>query len=69
MSNGSMTDTYANVPDKSQQAPDFELPDTNMKTHRLSDYKGKKMILAFFPAENPQFALGKCVILEILLAS
>ena len=56
-----MTDTYANVPDKSQQAPDFELPDTNMKTHRLSDYKGKKMILAFFPAaESPVCTREMC---------
>ena len=52
MSNGSIADTYANVPDKSQQAPNFELPDTDMKTHRLTDYRGKKMILAFFPASR-----------------
>ena len=24
------------------KAPDFELPDQNGKTHRLSDYTGKK---------------------------
>ena len=33
-----------------QKAPDFELPDENMKNHKLSDYRGKKTILAFFPA-------------------
>ena len=27
------------------KAPDFELPDQNGKTHRLSDYTGKKVIL------------------------
>ncbi len=59
MSNGSIADTYANVPDKSQQAPNFELPDTDMKTHRLGDYRGKKMILAFFPAaESPVCTSG-----------
>ena len=29
------------------KAPDFELPDQNGKTHRLSDYTGKKVILYF----------------------
>jgi peroxiredoxin len=61
MSNGSIADTYANFPDKSQQAPDFELPDIDMKTHRLSDYRGKKMILAFFPAaESPVCTREMC---------
>lgn len=61
MSNSSMTDTYANVPDQSQQAPDFELPDIEMKPHRLSDYKGKKTILAFFPAaESPVCTREMC---------
>ena len=31
------------------KAPDFELPDQNGKTHRLSDYTGKKVILYFYP--------------------
>lgn len=30
----------------SLQAPDFELPDLDGKTHRLSDYRGKKVLLA-----------------------
>ena|SRR5215831_1321769 len=61
MSNSSMTDTYANVPNQSQQAPDFELPDIEMKPHRLSDYKGKKTILAFFPAaESPVCTREMC---------
>ncbi|MBR4478309.1 MAG: redoxin domain-containing protein, partial [Spirochaetales bacterium] len=29
------------------KAPDFELQDQNGKTHRLSDYQGKKVILYF----------------------
>lgn len=43
------------------EAPDFELPDTNMKTHKLSKYRGKKLVLAFFPAaESPVCTLEMC---------
>lgn len=34
------------------KAPDFELPDQNGKMHKLSDYKGKKVILYFYPKDN-----------------
>ena len=30
-------------------APAFELPDTDKKMHKLSDYKGKPLVLLFFP--------------------
>ena len=30
----------------SLEAPDFELPDLDGKMHRLSDYRGKKVLLA-----------------------
>jgi len=30
----------------SLEAPDFELPDLDSKMHRLSDYRGKKVLLA-----------------------
>jgi glutaredoxin-dependent peroxiredoxin len=44
-----------------QDAPDFELPDTDMNTHKLSDYRGKRLILAFFPAaESPVCTLEMC---------
>ncbi len=33
-------------------APDFELPDQDGKIHRLSDYRGKKVILYFYPKDN-----------------
>ncbi len=33
-------------------APDFELPDQNGEMHKLSDYRGKKVILYFYPKDN-----------------
>lgn len=33
-------------------AKDFELPDQNGKIHRLSDYKGKWVILYFYPKDD-----------------
>src|SRR5688572_5364428 len=36
--------------DVGSKAPDFELPDSDKKMHKLSDYKGKNVVLLFFPA-------------------
>jgi peroxiredoxin Q/BCP len=33
------------------QAPEFELPGTGEKTYRLSDYRGRRVILAFYPGD------------------
>ena len=33
-----------------EKAPDFELPDTDLKKVKLSDFKGKVVVLAFYPA-------------------
>jgi len=33
-------------------APDFELKDGDGKTHKLSDYNGKKVVLYFYPKNN-----------------
>jgi len=34
------------------KAPGFSLPDQNGKIHSLEDYKGKKVILYFYPRDN-----------------
>lgn len=34
-----------------QAAPDFALPDQNGKVQRLSDYRGKVVVLAFYPKD------------------
>ena len=34
------------------KAPDFKLPDQNGEMHSLSDYKGQKVILYFYPKDN-----------------
>ena len=33
------------------QAPDFTLPDQNGEEHSLSDYRGKKVVLYFYPRD------------------
>jgi peroxiredoxin Q/BCP len=32
-------------------APDFALPGTGERTYRLSDYRGRKLVLAFYPGD------------------
>lgn len=34
------------------KAPNFELPDQNGEVHSLEDYRGKKVILYFYPKDN-----------------
>lgn len=34
------------------QAPDFTLPDQNGEIHSLSDYRGQKVVLYFYPRDN-----------------
>jgi len=33
------------------RAPEFELPGTGGKTYRLADYRGRKLVLAFYPGD------------------
>lgn len=37
--------------DVGDSAPDFALPGTGDKTYRLSDYRGRNLILAFYPGD------------------
>ena len=61
-------------------APDFELPDQNGEMHTLSQYRGKKVILYFYPKDNtsgwakqacgyseriPRFSKKNAVVLEV----
>jgi peroxiredoxin len=56
-----MSNKSASSIEMGMEAPDFELPDIDMKTHKLSDYRGKKLVLAFFPAaESPVCTLEMC---------
>lgn len=34
------------------KAPAFELPDQNGEMHTLEEYKGKKVVLYFYPRDN-----------------
>ena len=34
------------------KAPDFTLPDQDGVEHSLSDYRGKKVVLYFYPKDN-----------------
>jgi peroxiredoxin Q/BCP len=37
--------------DVGDPAPDFELPGTGGRSYRLSEYRGRKVILAFYPGD------------------
>jgi peroxiredoxin len=49
------------IPNKGDMAPDFELPDINMKMYKLRDFQKKKVVLVFFPAaESPVCTAEMC---------
>ena len=49
------------MPTEGERAPDFELPDQDGRTHRLSDYAGKNVVLYFYPkADTPGCTTQAC---------
>lgn len=40
------------APQAGQAAPDFNLPDQSGKQHRLADYRGKWLVLYFYPKDD-----------------
>ena len=50
------------VPNIGQEAPSFELPDIEMKSRSLEEFRGKKLVLAFFPAGDHLYVLLRCVL-------
>lgn len=40
------------LPKIHQPAPAFELPDENGKVHKLEDYRGKSVVLYFYPKDD-----------------
>lgn len=43
------------VPEVGQPAPAFSLPDQNGKIHTLSEYKGKWLVLYFYPKDDTPY--------------
>lgn len=41
-------------------APEFSLPGTDGKTHKLSDYRGKTVIVAWYPAAGTPGCTAEC---------
>ena len=40
------------LPKVGQKAPNFSLPDQNLKQHHLADYSGKWLVLYFYPKDD-----------------
>lgn len=43
------------IPRPGQNAPAFDLPDQDGKMHKLSDYKGKWLVLYFYPKDDTPY--------------
>ncbi|AUC76169.1 thiol peroxidase [Olleya sp. Bg11-27] len=47
---GTPVETIGNLPEIGAQAPDFTLTASDLSTHKLSDFKGQKVVLNIFPS-------------------
>jgi glutaredoxin-dependent peroxiredoxin len=67
MSNTTASSSYTSPPDIGDNAPDFNLADADLKMQKLSDFKGKPIVLAFFPAaESPVCTKEMCTFRDSL---
>lgn len=56
---GQRIQTYGNLPEPGQSAPDFVLTKTNLKDTGLDDFSGKRKIISLFPSlDTPVCALS-----------
>ncbi|MGA7370743.1 MAG: peroxiredoxin [Nitrososphaeraceae archaeon] len=63
----SSTSSTVSVPQTGQEAPGFSLPDVEMKSRSLEEFRGKKLVLAFFPAaESPVCTTEMCALRDSL---
>lgn len=59
--------TNVSVPSIGQEAPGFSLPDIEMKNRSLDEFRGRKLVLAFFPAaESPVCTTEMCALRDSL---
>jgi peroxiredoxin len=59
----SSTSTTVPVLKIGQEAPTFSLPDIEMRSRSLEEFRGKKLVLAFFPAaESPVCTTEMCAL-------
>lgn len=57
------------VPNIGQEAPSFQLPDVEMKSRSLEEFRGRKLVIAFFPAaESPVCTTEMCALRDSLAA-
>src|SRR5919205_3433759 len=59
--------SYSSALNIGDSAPDFDLADADLKMQKLSNYKGKPIVLAFFPAaESPVCTKEMCTFRDSL---
>lgn len=51
------------------KAPGFQLPDQNGETHTLEEYRGKKVVLYFYPRDNTPAARNRHALSENCIRS
>lgn len=63
----SSTTVAGSVPEIGQEAPSFNLPDVEMKSRSLEEFRGRKLVIAFFPAaESPVCTTEMCALRDSL---